>query len=354
MTIRLSKEFKVGMYLVLAIFLLYWGVNYLKGNDVFARDTVFYAIYDNTEGLAPAKSLEINGYQIGLIDNIYFHPDQSGRLIVKLKQLKPYPIPKNSIARIHSAGFLGEKNIQLILGDSKELAQSGDTLISGFDLSLTEEVSAQVAPIKAKAETLLASLDTVVGLLSGFLSPNSQKNFEKSFESLKNTFANLEKSSTILNNYLTGNEASFQRITANLESISRELSSNSSNITRAIKNVANITDTINQINIGQTMKKVDHAVAMLDEVMFKINSGVGTTGELVNNNVLYENLEDATYSLNRLLLDIKYNPNKYFNVSLFGNTRYYTEEEILEIEKEMKKRRNLDEIEERDIDSKRN
>jgi len=353
MALRISKEFKVGFYIALAIFIIYWGMNYLKGNDVFARDKVFYAVYDNTEGLTPAKSVVINGFPIGQIDAIYFHPDLSGRLVVKMKQLKEYPVPRNSIAKIHSVGFLGEKNIQLILGDSQELLQYGDTLKGGLEASLTDEVSAQVAPIKAKAENLLLSLDTVVSLLSGFLTPTTQRNFESSFESLKNTFDNLESTSNILSKYLNDNHANFDKITKNLESISTTLASNNDNINQVLSNVNVITDSIKRLDFSATINKFNNTLVQLDEVITKVNTGDGTAGQIINNPDLYTNLEDATYSLNRLLLDLKYNPNKYLNFSIFGNSRYYTEEEINDLEKELKKRRKAEAAETRERDAKK-
>lgn len=354
MAIRISREFKVGMYLVIAIFVLYWGFNFLKGNDVFANDKVFYAVYDNTEGLTPAKAMGINGYQIGMIDEIYFHPTKPGKLIVKLKQLKDYPIPRNSIASIHSAGLLGEKSIQLLLGDSKELAESGDTLRSSTETSLTDEVSAQVAPIKAKAENLLASLDTAVGLLTGFLTPTTQRNFEASFASLRNTFDNLEKTSIMLNDLMQNNKGNLDRIINNLDELSNTLAGNTDNINNVLTNFSNITDSLQKANITGTVDKVNHAMGELDQIITKVNAGEGSVGALVNDQALYNNLEDATYSLNRLLLDLKYNPNKYLNFSVFGNSRYYTEEEIQALEIELKKRRKVQEDQDREIDSKRN
>ena len=184
MALKFSREFKVGFFIVLAISLFYWGFNYLKGNDVFAGSKMFYAIYDNTEGLAKAKSVQINGFQVGLIDDIYFHPDGSGRLVVKIKMELDYPIPSDSRAMIHSSGLLGERNIQLMIGKSTTLLTPGDTLASDTESSLGDAVNAQVAPIKAKTEKLLGSLDTAVTLLTGFLSADTRDNFKSSFERL--------------------------------------------------------------------------------------------------------------------------------------------------------------------------
>lgn len=354
MALKISKEFKIGFYIVLAILSLYWGVNYLKGNDIFASSEVYYAIYNNTEGLTKAKSVAINGYQVGLIDEIYFHPDKSGRLIVKLKMQMEYPVPIDSRAMIHSSGLLGERNIELILGDSTKLAQNGDTLRSSVEGSLTDAVNEQVAPIKAKAEKLLGSLDTAVTLLTGFLNEDTRDNFKKSFESLQRTFQRLDNSSAVLEAYLSQNQGNFDRFAQNLASITENLKNNDTNITKVLSNLNSITDSLQKANIKATFNKVDHSMAQLDEMLTKINNGEGTIGSLVNNEALYNDLDDAASSLNRLLLDIKYNPNKYLQFSVFGNKQYYTEEEIQKIEQEIKDNKKEDVIEEQDIDQKRN
>jgi len=343
MAIKLSREFKVGIYIAIAIGMLYWGINYLKGNDIFAAGTVYYAVYQNTEGLKKAKAVQINGYQVGLVDEIYFHPDRSGRLIVKMKMEQDYPLAKNTVAAIHSVGFLGEKAIELKLGDSQEMAQSGDTLTSGQEASLSEEVNNQVAPIKAKAESLLGSLDTAVTLLTGFLTEDTRNDFVQSFDNLRKTFENLENTSDLLNKFMINNHEHFNQLAKNLESISHTLASNDENINATLSNLNSISDSLSRINVKQTMANLNSAINQLNTALEKVNSGEGTMGELIYDDRLYENLNGATQSLDRLLLDIKYNPNKYFNVSLFGTKRYYTEDEIKEIEKEIKAREKAEE-----------
>lgn len=350
MALPISKEFKVGFVIVLAISMMYWGLNYLKGNDVFASNTYYYAVYENTEGLTKAKSVQINGYQVGLIDDIYFHPDRSGRLIVRLKMQLEYPLPKDSKALIHSSGLLGDRNIQLLIGTNSELAVYGDTLGAEVEGSLTEAVNAQVAPIKAKAEKLLGSLDTAVTLLTGFLNEDTKRNFKQSFESLNNTFESLDRSTAILEKFLAQNSGNFDKVAQNLASISANLASNNQNITTVLSNFSAISDSLKKVNIAETFAKANHAIGELETILVKANNGEGSVGALLNNPQLYNNLEDATSSLNRLLLDIKYNPNKYLQFSVFGTQKYYTDDEIIEIEKELKERKKQNDAEERDID----
>lgn len=336
MTLSISREFKVGLYLVLALGMLYWGVNYLKGTDVLQSGNTYYAVYNNTEGLTKAKAVLINGFQVGLIDEIYFHPDHSGRLVVKMLMQQDYPVPINSMARIHSSGLLGEKSIELVLGNQAALAQSGDTLIGGVEGSLTEEVNKQVAPIKAKTEKLLGSLDTAVTLLTGFLNEDTRKNFVNSFDNLRKTFENIENSSAMLDAYLAQHKGSFDKLAENLESISTNLKNNNENITKVLGNLNSITDTLAKADVSGTLNDVSMAANQLNQALTKVNSGEGSIGALLNDDALYTNLNDAAASLDRLLLDIKYNPNKYFNISVFGGKRYYSEEEIKAIEEDLK------------------
>jgi phospholipid/cholesterol/gamma-HCH transport system substrate-binding protein len=184
----------------------------------------------------------------------------------------------------------------------------------------------------------LGSLDTAVTLITGFLNEDTRNNFVRSFDNLRKTFENLEQSSDLLERYLAENKGSFDKLATNLESITTNLSANNSNITHVLNNLNEVTDSLRKADIQATFTKVTSVADQLNTTLTRINSGEGSLGELINDDRLYENLNDAAADLDRLLLDIKYNPNKYFNVSLFGSKRFYSEEEIKAIEKEIKER----------------
>jgi ABC-type transport system involved in resistance to organic solvents, periplasmic component len=192
--LKLSRELKVGFIAILALAALYWGLNYLKGSNLFDNHRYFYAIYSRIDGLKAARPVNINGFQVGQVDEIYFHPNNTGQLVVKIAMTNDFSIPRDSKARIYSSDLLGEKAIELDLGRSAELAAPGDTLISDIQLSLSEEVNKQVAPIKEKAEKLIGSIDTVMILASGFLTEETKNNFTRTFESIRRSFATLEHS----------------------------------------------------------------------------------------------------------------------------------------------------------------
>lgn len=333
---KISKEFKVGSIIVIAILFLYWGVNFMKGNDLFQKTRYFYVVYPNTEGLTVAKPVNINGFKVGQVSEMYFHPDQSGEIVVKFNVESDYPIPDNSIAKIHSMSLLGEMAIAIELGQSFELAETGDTLMGDREGDLSDEVSKQVAPIKAKAEHLLGSLDTAVTLLTGFLNEQTRKNFTSTFVNLSETFENLEKTSRSLEEIVSGNKEEINSFIRNLSSISSNLENNNEDLSNIINNFSDISDTLAKADFYNTIEKLHSTLATADSIMQKVNTGEGSLGLLINDDKLYNNLEDAANSLDRLLLDIKYNPNKYVQFSVFGSKERFSEEDIDKIEEERK------------------
>ena len=311
---------------------MYWGVNFLKGNDIFKEKRFYYAVYENIEGLTVNKPVNINGLKVGQITDIYFHPDLSGRLIVVLDINSEYPIPSNSVAKIYSLGILGERAIALDLGNSFDMIIPGDTLYSGVESNLADAVSQQLAPLKDKAEDLLGSLDTVITRLTGFLNEKTQQDFIGTVVNLRKTFENLEASSESLRYMIEANEDSIGKFISNLTSLSNTLAANGDNLNNIMTNFSNISDTIAQANISETIIKLNEVMIRTDSIMGKINNGEGTIGMLINDPELYNNLADASNSLDRLLLDIKYNPNKYLQFSVFSSKTRLSETEIEELE----------------------
>jgi phospholipid/cholesterol/gamma-HCH transport system substrate-binding protein len=283
--------------------------------------------------------VQINGLKIGQITQISFHPDNSGRIMVVFEVSSDYPIPSNSVALIHSISLLGENVIALELGNSFDMALSGDTLASGTDGNLSDAVYEQIAPLKAKAEKLLNTLDTAVSQLTGFLNDNTRQDFIKTFESLRSTFENLERTTYALDLIVENNTDSINQFVGNLTSISRTLKDNGENLDNILTNFSDLSDTIAKANVHEALISLNDVISRTDTIMTKIDRGDGSIGKLINDPGLYENLEEASNSLNRLILDIKYNPNKYVQVSVFGSKEQLSEEDIDKLEQKRKERR---------------
>lgn len=344
---KVSREFRVGLVAIIALVLLYWGFNFLKGKDLFEKKRVFYAIYDEIDGLDRSRPVTINGFQVGLVEDIYFHPDGSARLIVKINMKNEIQISEGTVARIYSQDLLGGKSIELLLGISNTPMENGDTLTSDVQLSLTDEVNKQVAPIKAKAEKLLGSIDTVLILISGFLNDDTKASFRETFNSIRRSFEILENTVENVDETVAHSQQDLQSILRNLASITANLEENSESLSATFANAEKISDSLAAVNFKQTFESLNHTLLATEEVMQRINRGEGSLGLLINDKELYYNLESATEQLNVLVRDIKYNPKRYVGFSIFGNKQEYSQEEQIEMEKER-----LGELREKEIELK--
>lgn len=336
---NISREFKVGAVAVLALASLYWGIAFLKGSDLLKNTRIIYAVYDHIDELSNARPVNINGFKVGQVEDINFLPDGSGRILVSLNITNDIRIPKNTIAKIYSSDLIGNKAVELIMGDSPLQAEIGDTLKSKIQRSLTEEVNEQVRPIKEKAEKLLGSVDTVLTLVSGFLNEDTKQSFTKTFQSVQQSFATLKNTVSTLDRAFTSSEKDLVSSINNLAKITAALEGNQDNLNSIFKNLESISDSLSDIEFKRVIGNLNKTLEKTNSIMTKVDSGSGTASQLINDPQLYQNLVDATEQLNLILLDLKYNPKRYVNISVFGSSKKYDEEEILEKEAEAKKKR---------------
>jgi phospholipid/cholesterol/gamma-HCH transport system substrate-binding protein len=318
MHLKLSRELKIGVTFILTIAAFYWGVNFLKGNDVFTSSRKIYAIYPRINGLVRSNPVTINGLNVGKISDISFKNDTSRFLIVEMSISHNVPIPKNSIARIYSSDLLGSKAVEILLGKSTDFLKDGDTLQSGTKASLEDEVSRQVLPIKAKAEALLGSFDTLISVLNRVMNEQTRDNLIKSFASIKNTINHLERTSSTIDTLVNNQKGRLSEIIVNFESITQNIKNNNRQITSAIHNVSAMTDTLAAANLSKTLSTTQRALQNFEQITDKINKGKGSLGMLINNDTLYRQLEGSSHNLNLLLEDIKTHPSKYVHFSVFG------------------------------------
>ena len=125
---KLSREVKIGLYAIITLAALYWGINFLKGQDIFSSSHKYYATYDQVNGVQKSAGIVIKGFKVGVVSDISYDPQKSDRIIVEFSIKRKFQIPENSKARIYSDGLLGGKAIEIELGDSHIYLHDGDTL----------------------------------------------------------------------------------------------------------------------------------------------------------------------------------------------------------------------------------
>lgn len=313
-----SKPFLIGFTFIIAIFVFVWGFNFLKGRDLFKNQELLYARYKTVNGLVAAKPVYINGVQVGQVSRLFFAPDYSGDVIVEMVIQNKFPIPKNSIARIFSADLMGSKSVALILGDSKEIFKSGDTIVStSVEGSIMESVNKQVAPLKAKADILMGSIDTLITAFNTVMNENTVSNLENSFEDIKTTFRNLSSTTSKIDTLVYSESSRLRSIINNIDSLAITLKDNREGFSNIINNFENISDSLSKANFLAIVQKADSSINSLNQILMKINEGQGTAGMLMNNDSLYRELDKSAAELNKLLKDIRENPKRYLKFSLF-------------------------------------
>ncbi|MFZ4549458.1 MAG: MCE family protein, partial [Bacteroidales bacterium] len=200
-------------------------------------------------------------------------------------------------------------------------AKDEDTLSNQLQASLAEEVSIQMLPIKRKAETLLTSIDSVLIMVQYVFNENTRMNLSKSFENIKIAIDNLKNTTFNIDTLVSTQRNRLSHIIGNVESISSNIEKNNEKITTILSNFSIISDSLAKSNIKQTIENANKAISNVSNVFDKINNGKGTLGLLVNNDTLYNQINNAASSLDKLLIDIKSNPSRYIKISVFGKNQ---------------------------------
>ena len=308
---KLSKEFKSGFIFLLAIVFLVYGLKYLKGLNVFQSNKPYYAIYDDIDGLQVGSSIRLNGFNVGMVNNIVL--SNNNKLLVTLNINSVDSIPKNSICKIVNQDLMGTKGVSLVLGKSDLFAKPGDTLQSGIENSLQDEVNAQILPLKNKAEELIGSVDSLLTVVAAVLNKNTRKNLSNSIKSLDETFSILSQTMIKVDSMVYHNDKRVSKIIINLESITTNLNDSNSGIKPILYNLSLISDSLSNSNIGSLVENINN-------ISNNINSGSGSLTKLMKDDKLYNNLEKSTSELAELIEDIKNNPKRYVNFSILGGT----------------------------------
>ena len=317
MAFKISNEVKIGIVVIITVGLLIWGFNFLKGRNLFEKRNTYYIVYDRIDDMDESSPVLVNGLKIGLVTDIYFHPDTSGRIIAKILVDNTYHIPDSSTAEIYSVDLMGNKAIRLNLTKLKKYYKSGDTLISKIEKDLKSQVSAQMLPLKIRAEELMLSIDSVMSVVQNIFNENTRENLSKTFASIKVSIQNLEHTSISLDTLMQNEKWVLARIFANIESITNNLRNNNEQITQILDNFSMISDSLQKSNIKNTIQNANTALLQANKILGKINRGEGSLGMLINNDTLYYNLENASRNVDMLMHDLRENPKRYVHFSIF-------------------------------------
>ncbi|MCG6187629.1 MlaD family protein [Maribellus maritimus] len=315
MKIKISKYARLGILIVTSITILIWGLSYLKGNDIFKQNKYYHVIYERIDGLDVSNKVTLNGYQVGQVKEISFTPDNSGKLIVTLMIDADFRIPVNSVAQIISADIMGTRSVKLVLSKETEIYSSNDTIPGAVEADLKEQVSMQVLPIKNKAEELLGTLDSAITVLTVIFNEDARQNLSESFENINQTIENLEKTTADLNEIVSTEKGSIQRIIVNVDEITTTFKENTGELEKTIQNLSAFSDTLAQVSVSPVLTNLQNASNQLLATIEKLNSDDNSAGLLLNDDELYYSINTLSEDLSSLISDIQTNPKRYLHFS---------------------------------------
>lgn len=301
---KITREIKTAILVISSILLFIWGYSFLKGRDLFVHYKTLFVKYDNIEGLAKSSSVTLNGLVVGKV--IDFKIDnKTGKIIVQLQIKSDFPISKTSVAEIYSPSALGGRQVSII-PDYKNpvLTEDKDFLLASNKLGLADELSQQLVPLKAKIEKLLDNANVMLLNVNDVLDAQAKQNLKNSLANLNETLAQFSIASKSVNGLLADNKT--------------KINTSLLNVDKMTKNFAVLSDSLTKINIGKTAKNLDKTLASVDKIMTNLNAGKGTMGKLLTDDALYKNFNKTSKELELLLQDLRLQPTRYVNVSLFG------------------------------------
>jgi phospholipid/cholesterol/gamma-HCH transport system substrate-binding protein len=299
----MRKEIRIGIIMILALGSVIWGVNFLKGRNFFSNTKQYIVMYGEVSGLLESNGVFIKGYKVGHVSDIKFSDRTMKHLRVSLAIESDIKLPKNSIARIVSVDLMGTKAVDLIFSDSTRYLSAGDTLIGDIEISVTK----QLEPYKLQAYNLLNSMDSLSTSVHRVFNPATIKNLQ---EIIKNIRITSQVISTSLDNITTSLN--------NIELITKNLKDNNKRLTSILKNLDLLTDSLAQLRLNTSVNKLETLLDETTDMLEEVKKGKGTLGKLITNDTLYTNLNRSVLNLDTLVRDIKDNPDRYVNFSIFG------------------------------------
>lgn len=314
---RVSNETKVGALTVIAVTLIIFGFNFLKGKTFFKSGTFIYAKYADTKGLIVSNPVFVNGFQVGTVFEIENMNDNLSELVVCIKLNQLYKIPSNSIATIQE-NPLGTNAINIIQGNSALLIKSGDTIKTAPATSLLGDLMNELSPVGEQVKNTINSLELVLNNVNKTLDDENRQNFKVILENLSKTTINLNKSLASIEGMVNQQNGSIAKTADNLNSFTANLNQNNQKISNILTNLDSTSKSIKDANLYETIKTIQTSLVALNTTINKLNNGNGTASKLLSDPSMFNQLQSTIKSVNTLVDDIKVHPKRYINVSVFG------------------------------------
>lgn len=293
-----TKEFKVGLFIAIAIAMLYFGFNYLKGIDFFSRSAKYYAVYDNIDQLAVSNPVLVNGMPVGRVSSISLLQNRNNHVLVEMEIDSNIPLSDSTIAILNSS-LLGSKSVLLRIGQSRTKIKPGDTIRSEVAKGMFDVLSETATPVASDLQTTLRKFNGIIDNLS----KNSQQ--------LEVIFAKLQSTPDLLNKTLVTADSKIVELSGSVKGVADNLNTTLTELRPTLNNFKTISDSLKMMKLNQTLQKTQQAITNLNQTLARLNKGDNTMSKLLTEDTLYVNINRLVKNLDTLVVHFNSNP-KHF------------------------------------------
>ncbi len=303
---KYSKEIKVGFLALIGVMMSVFSYNYLKGINLFEKNRKFTVKYEKVDGLSVSNPVTLNGFKIGKVQKINFNPNNTRELLVDIIIENDVLFPKTSLAELYETGLIGGKAIAIIpdYKNDSTIASDGDLLKGVIKPGLTELVNQILPQVQLQIEALIKNAEIVLGNINTLFDEETKQELRSSIQDFSDLTKNLSETSDEISNLIVNN--------------SENLTNTISELSKASSNIRTISNSISEEEVLKIASNLNELVSNLNTITKSLKDSEGTAGQLINDKSIYKNLENATNELNILIKDIKLNPGRYINFSVFG------------------------------------
>lgn len=296
----LRKEVIIGLIVIVAMLILFFGINFLKGVNLFKASNYYYAVYGNVEGLAQSAPVTINGFKVGIVRDIKYDYSNPGHVIVEMSVDKSLRVPVGSEA-VLASDLLGTASIALkLVPAGAGFHNVGDTLVSkvnaGMMASISDNLMPAVNAMIPKLDSLFASLNAIA----------ANPALHQSINRLDDITAELN-----------GTLRALRAATASLGPITTDIKSITGNVDTMTGDLAVVSGRLREAPIDSIAVDLSATMANLKQLTESLNNPDGSVGKLTSDPALYDNLNATITSLDSLFVDIKRNPKRYISIKVF-------------------------------------
>lgn len=305
----MKTEIKVGLVGLGILILLFFGIKFLKGIDIFNKEVSYHVLYKDVSGMHESNYIYLNGMKVGYIKDIKALDNRAENFLVTISISSKVNMTKDSKIVLFNADMLGSKALRLELGHG-ELLHKGDTITGEIEIGMLDKLGTAITP-------MAENLDSILSATKSILNQQNRDNIQRTLANLESTSRKLNGISQQFDGLIDSEKNKIKNIIANTESITTNLKDNNERLSNIISRIDQITDTVAQANIGSTLSETSRTIERLNKVLGIIENGKGNLGLLINDEGLYRNLNESARKLDALIEDIKANPKKYVKISVF-------------------------------------